>query len=75
MKNRDMTVEVAYICNGKIPGCGETGGCYYSSARGPCMHTQDKKYAKNKNVSVKKNPERFEKFRAGNVVRYYEKIV
>ena len=69
-------VEVAYICNGKDPDCGKRG-CYYrieNGKRGPCMHTQDPKYAKYRPRDPKKHPDRFEKFKAGNVVRYYEKL-
>jgi len=74
MKKKDMAVEVAYICNGKIPGCSQEAGCYYGKQKGPCMHTQDPKYARYKPHDPKKHPERFDKFRAGNVVRYYEKL-
>lgn len=79
MKKKDQNVvEVAYICNGKDPSCREGGGCYYrmtNGRRGPCVHTRDPKYAKYGKKDPKKYPERFDRYKAGNVVRYYEKFV
>lgn len=69
------TYEVAYICNGKDPNCKKTG-CYYkiqNGRRGPCMHTQNTKYAKNKIADPRADKDRFDRFRYGDQVRYYEK--
>lgn len=77
MKNKDITVEVAYICNGKNPSCNNSTGCFYKKTngiKGPCAHTRDKKYAKYSASDPKKHPERFEKYRNGNIIRYYEKF-
>lgn len=67
--------ETAYICDGTNPKCSGKPGCYYrkDGRHGPCMHTQDKRYAKNKKLDPKKNRDAFDKFSYGDVVRYYEK--
>lgn len=70
------TYEVAYICNGKDPNCRKTG-CYYkiqNGRRGPCMHTTDPKYAKNKPLNPKEHRDMFDRFSHGDQVRYYERV-
>ena len=70
------TYEFAYICNGRNPACGCKVGCYYrptNGFKGACMHTTDKKYAKNGARNPKKNRDLFDKFVVGDIVRYYEK--
>lgn len=69
--------EVAYVCNGKDPDCCGKQGCYYvnqNGRRGPCIHTTDPNYAKNKPVDPKKYPDRFDKFSYEDHVRYYERM-
>lgn len=69
--------EIAYICNGKVPKCSGKQGCYYrkDDRHGPCSHTTDSKYAKNIMFDPEKNPDIFEKFQYGELIRYYEKYV
>lgn len=45
-----------------------------SGRRGACSHTLDIRYAINKKLDPKTNPERFDKFKCGEQVRYYEKF-
>lgn len=76
MKKDKSRTEIAYICTGKDRTCKKTG-CYYKN-HGPCMHTQNPKYARNGIVTdPKKHPERFEAFKANyngeTVIRYYER--
>lgn len=69
--------EVAYICNGKDPKCIHKTGCFYkitNGIRGSCSHTRDIQYAINKKINPEKNPDRFEKFKCGDNVRYYERF-
>ena len=76
MKNRQVSVDIAYICSGKKKDCTKEG-CYYkihNGIRGGCMHTTNMKYAKNRPPKEpKKNPEWFDKFKVGDQIRYYER--
>ena len=67
--------EVAYICNGKDPDCRKTG-CYYkiqNGRKGPCMHTTNPKYAKNKPLDPREHRDLFDKFSYEGQVKYYER--
>ena len=75
-KRKSRTVEVAWICDGKVEDCRKSG-CYYgeprNGIRGPCMHTQNPRHAKYGARDPKKYPDRFDKFEYGDDIRYYEK--
>lgn len=68
--------EVVYICDGKVKGCNKAS-CYYrldaNGQRGACMHTSSSFNAKYGTCNPKDYPERFDKYRSGDKVRYYEK--
>ena len=70
------TYEVAWICDGKVKDCNQTR-CFFKTdqngRRGPCSHTMDATHARLKAIDPKDDPERFDKFKYGDQVRYYEK--
>ena len=68
--------QVAYLCNGENPKCSGKDGCYYRTdgKHGPCSHTLNPKYAKNKEVTPENNEDKFDKHESESIVRYYEKF-
>lgn len=76
MKKQKPLPEVVYLCDGEDPRCKGEWGCFYvitDGIRGGCRHTSDPKHAKYGAVDHKKHPERFDKFKSGDQVRYYER--
>ena len=71
-----QSYEIAWLCNGKDPKCAGKNGCFYiinNGIRGSCSHTKDIRYALHKKLDPKKNPDRFDKFKYKDQVRYYER--